>query len=178
MITFSSIKGAAVRCEWGDKTIVVFPEKKEKADDLITFLSSPEESPQKGIISWPGEYDIQDIAIRGIGHEDGAQVSFVIELDGVRCGFLSAPLVEWSDYELELLGDIDVLVIPANNPKKVQKLVDEIDPRILIPVQNGDAEAFDEILNVCGAKGQEEVTEHKVKGLPMEGREVVVLKRL
>jgi len=176
MIVFTSPKGATIRCEWGDKSIVVFPEKKEKADALITLLGSPEEAPQQGTISWPGEYDIQEISIRGIGHEDGGQISYAMELDDVRCAFLSSPLQEWSDYDLELLGDIDVLIIPADDPKKVQKLVDEIDPRILIPVKNGDAAVYDEVLNVCGAKGKESVTEHKVKGLPAEGREVVVLK--
>lgn len=177
MIVLSSPKGATIRCEFGSKAIVVFPEKPEKADALITLLSSPEEVPQEGTISWPGEYDIQEISIRGIGHDDGAQISYVVELDDVRCGFLSSPLQSWSDYELELLGDIDVLVIPADDPKKVQKLVDEIDPRILVPVPNGDASVYDEVLNVCGAKGKEVVSEYKVKGLPAEGREVVVLKR-
>jgi len=178
MIVLSSPKGATIRCEWGSKVVVVFPEKQEKADALITLLRSPEEVPQEGTISWPGEYDIQDITIRGIGHNDGAQVSYIIELDDVRCGFFSSPLQEWSDYEMELMGDIDVLVIPADDPKRVQKLVDEIDPRILIPVLNGDESVYEEVLNVCGAKGKEVISEFKVKGLPAEGREVVLLKRL
>jgi len=178
MITISSPKGASIRCEWDKKVLAVFPdENKKTADALITLLKSPEEESQEGVISWPGEYDIEEIAIRGIGHKEGAQVSFAVEMDGVRFGFLSSPLAEWSDYELELLGDIDVLVITANKPKVVQKLVDEIDPRILIPVPNGDKDVFDEVLNVCGAKGQEVVTEYKVKGLPAEGRTVVVLKK-
>ena len=177
MITLTSPKDASIRCEWEKKAIVAFPdEPKKAADALITLLRSPEEKPQEGVISWPGEYDIEEIAICGIGHKDGAQVSYAVGIGGVRFGFLSAPLAEWSDYELELLGDIDILVIPANKPKAVQKLVDEIDPRILIPVPNGNQDVFNEVLNVCGAKEQETVTEYKVKGLPAEGRTVVVLK--
>ncbi|KKW38456.1 MAG: hypothetical protein UY85_C0031G0002 [Candidatus Peribacteria bacterium GW2011_GWB1_54_5] len=177
MLVLKSPKGAAIRCEWGNRSVVVFPEKQEKADALVTLFRTPEEAPQKGTISWPGEYDIQDVTIRGIGHNEGAQISYVVELDSVRCGFLSSPLQEWSDYELELLGDIDVLVVPTDDPKRVQKLVDEIDPRVLIPVSNGDESAYAEVLGVCGARGKEAVPEYKVKVLPVEGREIVVLKR-
>ncbi|PIQ76409.1 hypothetical protein COU78_06150 [Candidatus Peregrinibacteria bacterium CG10_big_fil_rev_8_21_14_0_10_49_24] len=177
MLVFSSPKGASVRCEWGDKAVVVFPDKIEKANALLTLCAQPEEIPQEGIISWPGEFDIQNIAIRGIGQNEGGQVSYSVEMDDVRIGFLSAPLQEWQDHELELLGNIDVLVLPSNNPKLVQKLVDEIDPRIFIPVPNGDEATYAEILNVCGAQNQEAVSEYKVKGLPVEGREVVVLKK-
>jgi len=165
-----------ILCEWGSKGIAVFPEDKKKSNALITLLDHPEEKSQDGVLSWPGEYDIQDIAIRGIGHKEGGQVSYSLEMENVRFGFLSAPLQEWGDYELELLGDVDVLVIPTNKPGIVQKLVDEIDPRILIPVQNGDADTFAEVLNYCGAKGQQPETEYKIKTLPVEGRTVVVLK--
>jgi hypothetical protein len=175
MLVFSSPKGASIRCEWGDKVIVAFPEKAEKADALITLAAKPEEEPQEGVISWPGEYDIQEIAIRGIGQNDGGLVSYSLEMEGVRVAFLPAPLQEWKDHELELLGDIDILILPSNNAKLVQKLVDEIDPRILIPVPNGDKEVYAEILNACGAKNQEPVSEFKAKGMPAEGREVVVL---
>ncbi len=175
MITLTAPKGTTLSCKWGDKVMDVFPEKQEKKS-LVSLLGSPEEKPKEGAISWPGEYDIQEIAIRGIGHKEGGQVSYAVEMDGVRCGFLSAPLQDLSDYELELLGDIDVLTIPTNKPQLVQKLVDEIDPRILIPVQNGDAGNFNEVLNNCGAKGIAPEKEFKVKGLPAEGRTVVVLK--
>lgn len=171
---FSSVKGAAIEVTAGKKKLVFFPGDKAPSADLL-FLSTPEEDPRDGVISWPGEYDIEGIAIRGVGHADGAQVSYVIEFEGTRCAFLSSPLHEWADQELELLGNIDVLVVPGDDAKLVQKLVDEIDPRILFPVLSNEKE-YDEVLKVVGAKGAEPVSEYKVKGLPSEGREVVVLK--
>src|SRR3989338_11216816 len=100
--------------------------------------------------------------LRGIGHTEGRQVSFVAVINNVRCAFISSPLHEWSDHELELLGDIAVLVVPAEKPKVLQKIIDEVDPRmlILIPVQG---KVDPDELNVCGAKDSEPVSEYKLK---------------
>ncbi|MFH0770112.1 MAG: hypothetical protein V1926_01915 [Candidatus Peregrinibacteria bacterium] len=179
MLTYSSLGSATISLEGGKKTIVVFPGKTSPKDALI-LKSSPDEVPEEGTISWPGEYDMDGMTIRGIGHNDGAKVSFVVELEGVRTAFIAPPLHEWSDYEIELLGDIDVLCLPAEDLKIVQKLIDEVDPRVLIPLQTKDEDDFREVLKVCGAVGKESVPEFKLKGkssLPQEGREVVVLKK-
>ena len=179
MLVFTSHGGATLHCVAGQKSLLVFPEQKkgvEKEADIV-FYDSPEEKPTEGIISWPGEYDIEGIAIRGIGHKEGKQVSYAIETEGVRCAFLSTPLLDLTDYELELLGDVDVLVIPTDDAKVVQKLVDEIDPRVLIPLPTKDEETFKEVLKSAGAQDKEIVEEYKQKGsLPAEGREVVILK--
>jgi hypothetical protein len=179
MLTVTSLGGTALLCRSSRKSLLVFPEGKkaqEKTD--ITFLPSPEEEPKPGVISWPGEYDIDGVAIRGIGHDEGRQVSYAVDAEGTRCALISSPLREWTDHELELLGDIDVLAIPADDVKLVQKLVDEIDPRVLIPLPTKDEKTFDEVLRVCGAQGKELVEEYKMKGaLPAEGREVVLLKQ-
>lgn len=150
--------------------------EKGSGDTAITLLSSPEEEVSKGTISWPGEYDMQGVLIRGIGHDEGSRVSFVLTIDNVRIACLSAPLHDWNDHELELLGDVDVFVTPTGDAKLVQKLVDEIDPRILVPLQTGEDASFSEILKSMGAQDVEPVAEYKLKGsLPSEGREVVVL---
>ena len=174
MMIFSSIKGAAIECVAGKKKIVFFPQDKAPSADLV-FLSAPQEVPEEGKISWPGEYDIEGIAIHGIAHNDGAQVSYVIEYEGTRSAFLSSPLHDWTDLELEKLGNIDVLVVPSDDAKIVQKLVDEVDPRVLFPIET-DAKEYQEVLKIVGAKDAEAVDEYKVKGLPSEGREVVLLK--
>lgn len=176
MLVFSISKEGGIRCESGGKAIVAFPEKQAKADALVTLFPQPEEAPQKGTISWPGEYDVEGIAIRGIGQKEGGQVSYAVEMDGMRCAFLSSPLQQWADFEMELLGNVDVLIVPSDVPKTVQSLVDEIDPSVLIPVPMGTGGSFAEVLKVCGAQGKEPVAEYKLKALPVEGREVVVLR--
>ena len=84
-----------------------------------------------------------------------------------------------TDQELELFGDIDILFLPADNAKIAQNLIDQVDPRALIPLPTKDQETFEEILKICGAQGKESEEVFKVKGrtsLPAEGREVVILK--
>jgi len=177
MLTFTYLGGTAVQVVNGKKTLIVNAEKgSQSKDDTVVLLGHPEEEPSKGTISWPGEYDIAGIAIRGIGHEEGANVSYVLTASGVRCAFLHSPLHDWNDDELELLGDVDVLCIPSDDPKIIQKLVDEIDPRVLIPLDTGGAEKYAEALKVSGAAGKEAEDKYELKGsLPVEGREVVVL---
>ena len=88
--------------------------------------------------------------------------------------FLSSPLGEWSDADIAYLGNVDLLVLPGEHAKMVQKLLDVVDPRLLFLLPSKDGIDRD-VLKVCGVEGKEHVTEYKLKGaLPAEGREVVV----
>lgn len=177
MLTFTSLGGTTVRMENGKGTLVVFGDDSHIADDVIVLKGVPDMDRKDGIVSWPGEYDLGGKAILGIGHQEGEHVSFAVEIDNVRCAFLFSPVHDWVDHELELLGDIDILFIPTDDPKLMQKLVDEIDPRVLVPLNTGGKEKHDEALKIIGAQNAEEVDEYKQKGsLPAEGREVVLLK--
>lgn len=176
MITIYSLGGKTVKIDLNGTVIVAFPkEVNEKAH--INLLEAPEEEVAKGTVSWPGEYDIGGIAIRGIGHDEGQRVSYVLDDSTVRIAFISSPLHEWSDHNLQLLGDIDILCIPADNAKIAQKLIEEVDPRILVPLPTKDEAVFVELLKAVGAQDKEIEAECKLKGaLPAEGREVVILK--
>lgn len=174
MITFTSIAPGSLRTTGGNRPVTSFPKTKPPEGDIV-LLASPEELTTDNIISWPGEYDIADITVRGIGQMEGQQVSYVVELDGIRCAFLAAPLREWSEQDIERLGEVQVLALPAEDPKLSQKLLEEIDPRVLLLLPNSKGEIDVEVLKICGAQGKEPVTEYKLKGaLPAEGREVVV----
>ena len=178
MLTFSSLGGQTIKVVNGGKKLVVFPEKADPQMDL-SLLAHPEEKPADGAISWPGEYDYGGVAVRGIGHGEGDRVSYVVEVDDIRCVFLSSPLEEPSDYMLELLGDVDILFLPADDAKLAQKIIDQLDPRALVPLQTKDKETFSELLDKCGAQGKGAESELKIKGrsgLRAEGREVVILK--
>lgn len=176
MITIHSLGGKSVKVDLNGTVIVAFPnEINEKAN--INLLGAPEEKVQSGIVSWPGEYDIGGIAIRGIGHDEGQRVSFVLDDSKVRIAFIASPLHEWSDHNLQLLGDVDILFIPADNAKIALKLIEEVDPRVLVPLPTKDEVVFVELLKAVGAQDKEIVAEFKLKGgLPVEGREVVILK--
>ncbi|MBI2117676.1 hypothetical protein HYT95_02145 [Candidatus Peregrinibacteria bacterium] len=106
---------AGLVCSGGPKSFAVFPCSTVEAD--LTFLSVPEEEVREGRISWPGEYDIAGMAIRGIGQNEGQQVSYVVSLHDIRCAFLSSPLGEWSEEASAQLGNIDLLVLPGEHAK-------------------------------------------------------------
>jgi len=179
MLTFTSLGGTAICMTTDKSTLFVHAEKKEnRQDNEIFLLSSPEEDPQEGFISWPGEYDVDGVAVRGIGQNEGVAVSYTVDVKNVRTAFLHSPLTEWPESQIELLGNVDVLFIPTDNPKVLQKLIDEIDPRILVLLDTGGKEKHDEALKACGASSKEPVEQFEVKtsSLPQDGREVVVLK--
>ncbi len=176
MITLTSLGSGSFSVAGLNKTLIVFPADAAKAakDNLTVLASTPQEEETEGVLSWPGEYHVGGTAVKGIGHLEGQQVSYVVDCDGVRAAFLSSPLQDWTDKQLEFVGDIDVLVIPTTDAKLVQKIVDELDPRVLILIPGKDKTAHAAVMKNIGAK--ETVTEYKLKSsLPQEGREVVVL---
>jgi len=176
MITIKSLGGASLWLDINGVTVTAFPKEVSGKTD-ITLLGSPEEEVATGTVSWPGEYDIKGVAIRGIGHDEGQRVSFVLDDSKVRIAFVSSPLHVWSDYNLQLLGDVDILCLPADDAKIAHKFIDEVDPRILIPLPTSDEATFIELLKIVGAQDKEIEAEYKLKGgLPVEGREVVILK--
>lgn len=174
MITFNAVSGSGFRIVGGPRSICAFNAKAAEAKDLV-LLSSPEESPKSDVLSWPGEYDRAGIAIRGVGQAEGQHVSFVCIVDDVRIACIAAPLQDWSESEIEKLGNVAVMVVPAEDAKKVQALVDEVDPRVLILVGGEGGKLENDVLKAVGALGKEQVSEYKLKGMPAEGRDVVVL---
>ena len=174
MLTIKALSGSSVSLSDGKAEVVAFPKK--PVANAINLLSAPEEDPKGKAISWPGEYDVAGVAIKGIGQQEGQQVSYVLQIDDYRVAFPSTPLDEWSQTDIERLGDVAVLILPAENPKHAQALIDEVDPRMLVLVAGSDGTMDPDVLKTAGATGKEPVSEYKLKGgLPVEGREVVVL---
>lgn len=160
----------------GSVTFDVFPAKLGK--DTWSLLSHPEEEMSgKKAVSWPGEYDFAGVTMRGVGQKDGGQVSYVCHSGGLRAAFIDEPVLDWSDSDVEKLGDIDVLVVAADNPKKVTPLIEAVDPRVVILFETKDGDLAG-VTKACGAGSVQAVDEFKVKpgSLPQDSRQVVVLK--
>lgn len=174
MLTITSLGGSGVSLSDGKTVVAAFP--KAIVANAVNLLAIPEEKPKGSVISWPGEYDVSGIAIRGIGQKEGQQVSYVVQMDDLRVAVVSSPVEEWAQEDIERLGDVHVLVLPADDAKHCQELLDEIDPRLLVLVAGADGKIGADVLKGTGAADKEAVSEHKVKGsLPQEGRDVVVL---
>jgi len=173
MLTFNYLGQGSIKISGGAMPVVSFPEK--PVSGAINLFPSPQENPNRERLSWPGEYDVAGITVRGIGQLEGQKVSYAVEVDGTRIAFPASPLEVWDDTDLERLGDIHILVLPAEDQKMCQKLIDDIDPRILMLVPGADGSLNQDLLKAAGALGVEQVSEYKLKGsLPQEGREVVI----
>jgi hypothetical protein len=176
MITFATKSGAACRVSTSSAEFDVFPSSPAK--DTWTLLSHPEEElTNRKVMSWPGEYDFSGVTVRAIGQELGRQISYSCVTEGLRMGFIDSPVLDWTDVDLEKLGDVDVLVLAADNPKKIIPLVDAADPRVILlyEVKGGDLPG---VAKVCGLTQIQPVSEFKVKPstLPTDSRQVVILK--
>jgi hypothetical protein len=180
MVTLKPLSTSALSCSNGKVKVHVFSKgalgKFGEAD--LTLLTRPLEKPSKNVISWPGEYDLKEVSIRAIGQEEGKYVSYVLSMDGVRVGVLSSPLHDWSEEELRAFGDVDILVIPAEDSERVTTVIEEIDSPVVVPLQTGDEKTFQNVLKAIG--GEDAKVEKEIKIRPgtikKEERAVYVLK--
>jgi hypothetical protein len=174
MITITPSTGSACTVKGSTIEFELFP--KAAAKGAYSLMSHPEEEMQEKVISWPGEYDFQSMTLRAIGQQEGKQVSYTASIDGVRLGFVDFPVVDWSDADLALMGDVDVLVVRPDDQKKTAALVEAVDPRvvIIIPTKDIDASAT---AKACGAKDVQTVSEFKAKpgSMPADSRQVLIL---
>src|SRR6185436_2838874 len=85
MLTFTDTGDSTLHCTGAGKPFTAFP--KQSVAGEINLVSKPEEQFDKEIVCWPGEYDIAGVTVRGIGQDDGQQVSFAVEADGYRIAF-------------------------------------------------------------------------------------------
>lgn len=105
-------------------------------------------------IDIPGEYEVRDFGIIGVpvgesgkseensGEEEPASnpsgTCFRIGADGLNIGIISRAALSLSDEEQEILGVVDILVIPVGDSEgldalKAAKIVRTLDPKIVIP---------------------------------------------
>ena len=175
MITITSSTVSACSVKDGTLDAEVFP--KEPVKGKVSLMSHPEEEMQDKVISWPGEYDFDGMTLRAIGQEAGKQVSYTASIDGIRCGFVDQPVMDWTDSDLQLIGDVDILLVRADDQKKTAALVEAVDPRVvlIVPTKEIDVAAT---AKACGAKDVQTVSEFKAKAgsLPSDTRQVLVLK--
>lgn len=101
----------------------------------------------KKVIQGPGEYEIQEISLIGISsfHDDekgqkrGGNTIFVIEMDGIRLCHLGDLGHKLEKNQIDLIGDIDVLMIPVGGTytidyKEAEEVTRKIEPKLIIPM--------------------------------------------
>jgi len=149
------------------------------------------------IIKEPGEYEAKDIFIKGIsahhgnkGKEDpGKIVIYTLETEGIKiCHLGDLGQKELTPEQVEEIGDVSILMIPVGGDytidgEEAQKIVNQIEPKIIIPMHYKIPKLkikLDPVKDFLKAMGQEGIAEEsslKIKSinLPPEPK-IVVLK--
>ena len=146
------------------------------------------------ILSNPGECETKGVLVTAVqGHEAeaslpaGRQVFFRIDSEYMSVAHLGNAKKELTNKQLEILGDIDILIVPVGNgdvydADQAVKAVNAIDPRIVIPMwyksdNDAGAKPVSEFIKAFGAKDivEEAKTIIKKKDLPQEDTRVIVL---
>lgn len=147
------------------------------------------------IIDAPGEHEVGGVFVYGIEANEVADraVLFVVELEGLKVGFLSGIKKEiLTTEQLEFIEGVDVLCVPvgskdAINSSQAIKLINQIEPRIVIPIDFKSAgskssrEGVEGFLKAFGAESKyEKVDKLKItkKELPQEDTKVYVLDQI
>lgn len=128
----------------GNAEIVILGEKLNKLYNSISGISG-----EPFMVDDPGEYDIKGVTVTGIPlkQDDGAKAgslpryvtAYLIESEDIKILNLTH-IREFSikQDDLEGLGEIDILILPVGGnsvmtPKDAAKVVNEIEPKIVIP---------------------------------------------
>lgn len=145
---------------------------------LFTGEHSVPKAEVKLIFNQPGEYEASDVSIQGIAarsHMDEENKTsttiFKVISDDVRLVALGHVYPDLSDEQLESIGIVDVLLIPVGGSGYTldsigaQKLIKEIEPKIVIPTHYADKGVVYEVPQLS--------LEEAIKGLAMEPKETV-----
>ncbi|TSC94671.1 MAG: hypothetical protein CEN87_392 [Parcubacteria group bacterium Licking1014_1] len=127
------------------------------ADILLVTHQHHDHNNIKGIkgapflVSGPGEYEVKGVFIQGIpsfhddkeGKEKGQNTIYTIETEEMKfCHLGDLGQKQLTDEQLEKIGAVDVLMIPVGgeftiSSQEAQKIVSQIEPKIVIPMHYG-----------------------------------------
>ena len=149
------------------------------------------------VIDGPGEYEVKEVFIQGIpafhddvnGKEKGQNTIYVFEAEEMRfchLGDLGQKLL--TDEQLEKIDKVDILMIPVGGEVTIdssaaQKIISQIEPKIVIPMHyalakaNSKLDGVEKFLKTMGKPSivPQEKFVVKPSTLPTDGMEIVVL---
>lgn len=150
---------------------------------------------QPFVINEPGEYEIADFFVRGIQDpevekETQGSIIYRFNAEEMCAAFLGQLNRQLTNYELEQLGEIDILFVPVGggpvlDAKGAAGVIKAVDPRVVIPIyfktpgvkeKLNDIEPFCKELGVCVRENTSKLKILK-KDLPAEDMMIYVLDR-
>jgi len=111
-------------------------------NDLTRFKNQP------FVIKAPGEYEIKGVSVFGY------PAFFIIQMEGVKICHLAFLESSLSQEQLDEIDGVDILLVGIN-PKVATsvKIINQIEPSIVIPMQYGEA-TLQEFLKEFGQEGE------------------------
>ncbi|MFA6023802.1 MAG: MBL fold metallo-hydrolase [Candidatus Gracilibacteria bacterium] len=91
------------------------------------------------VLDWPGEFEVCSVAIESINLLAENLNIFIFAIDGIKICHLSALSHELSEELVNQIGEVDILMVPVGGAevldgKLAQKVVEAIEPRMVIPM--------------------------------------------
>ena len=147
------------RLEAKEGTVLIDPYGKEvslrgpklKGDLILMSTGTKPGEPEEGsfLITNPGEYERKGISVRGIasyrdaadGAERGLNTIYVIKSEDMTVCHLGAlGQTQLTNEQVAAIGSVDVLIVPVGghdvlDAKAAVKVVEQVEPKVIVPVQ-------------------------------------------
>ena len=151
------------------------------------------------VFNWPGEYETMGVHFKSIhsfhnakdDKEQNENSVFTININGFRVCHLGDQGTKLTPEQLEQVGEVDILFVPVGgkdtvDAKKAKEIVEQIEPRIVIPMAyntDGSKMGFDPVdpfLSAMGNANAERlpVFTCKKSELPEDTTKLVVLEQI
>lgn len=141
------------------------------------------------LIAGPGEYEVKGLLIYGIpswhdserGKKLGPNTIYTLEMEDMKlCHLGDCGETELRPETLQAIGEVDILFLPVGGRDVLEaeaaaKIVNQLEPKIVIPMHFQKADDFLEELGEKGLKPEEKLTLKK-RDLAAAGRKVILLK--
>lgn len=183
-----------------DITIVIDPYKQKNGNfprsltpDIALFTRGEKESitlsGEPFIFSTAGEVDTKGILITAVEGHNAGENMIRIDAEDMSLAHVGMINKQLTSKQVEILSNIDILCLPVGHKDSFDaegavKLVNEIEPRVVVPYafnsdNDPDAKAIDSFLKEIGSKNgtPEKKVIIKKKDLPEEDTDVIVLEK-
>lgn len=152
-----------------------------KTTEARVSLSSAGIDIEGFVIDTPGEYERRGVSVEGITLDGEQKPVYIIHTEEMTLCYPDGLNHELDEEIVKLIGDIDILFVPLGEsgsmPLKLsQKLISDIDPRVVIPMLYSDIEQFKSAEGITDG----EVDQLKIKKteLPVEERKFFILRKV
>lgn len=157
--------------------------------EIITLSGEP------FLITAPGEYEIKDVMVYAhlLNHAEPEKSSLIFQIETEHLSLVHVGALSQTNLPEELesrLGAIDILIIPvggagALNADQASKLINDLEPRLVIPInfnppnEKQPLDTVDKFLKLMGQKEKDWLSKLKIskRELPNEETRVALLNK-